>query len=127
MDKVVHFEIPYGDAERATKFYSEVFDWDIEAVPEMNYHMVRTVEVDKKRMPKAKGAINGGMFKRDELLKGPLITIDVKDIDDTIEKIEENGGKVVKGKMSVGDMGYVAYFSDSEGNIVGLWETMKKS
>ncbi|MBS3076942.1 VOC family protein [Candidatus Pacearchaeota archaeon] len=127
MDKVVHFEIPYNDAGRATKFYSEVFDWDIEAVPEMNYHMVRTVEVDKKRMPKVKGAINGGMFKRDGLLKGPLITIDVKDIEDTIEKIEENGGKVVREKMNIGDMGYVAYFSDSEGNIVGLWETMKKS
>ena len=37
--------------------------------------------------------------------------------------IGELGGSTVRGKEPVGDMGFAAYFTDSEGNLVGLWET----
>lgn len=123
MDKIVHFEIPADDLERAKEFYEEVFGWHIEDVPEMDYTMLHTGPTDKKGMVKEKGFINGGMFKRNKDVKNVTITIDVDDIDESIEKIESNGGEVIKGKMDVGDMGYVAYFKDSEGNLIGLWET----
>ena len=29
-------------------------------------------------------------------------------------------------KREVGDMGFVAYFKDTEGNVVGFWENAKK-
>lgn len=46
----------------------------------------------------------------------------MSNIDEALKKIEQNGGKVVRGKEEVGDVGYAAYFKDSEGNVVGLWQ-----
>ena len=126
-DKVVHFEIPAEDVERAKEFYKEIFSWNITSIPEMNYNIVHTVEVDEKFMPKEVGAINGGIMKKTDKITSPVITIDVKNIDESLLKIEELGGMVIKEKTQVGDMGFVAYFKDTEGNILGLWETIKKS
>lgn len=125
MDKVVHFEIPYDDLERVKKFYSGVFGWNIQTIPEMHYNIVHTVEVDEKQMPKEKGAINGGMYKRDEAsAQGPVIVINVKSVDEAVKKVEKAGGKVFRAKVKVGDMGFYAQVKDSEGNIIGVWENL---
>ncbi len=126
-NKVVHFEIPAEDIERAKEFYKEIFNWKITSIPEMKYNIVHTVEVDEKNMPKQAGAINGGIMEKSNEIKSPVITIDVENIDNSLSKIENIGGKVIREKVQVGDMGFVAYFKDTEGNILGLWETIKKS
>ena len=122
MDKVVHFEIPADNLARAKKFYNTVFGWKMNEIPEMEYVMVGTVESDENGMPKETGAINGGMLERQDPVKSPVITINVKNIDQAAEAIEKNGGKIVRPKMAVGDMGYAAYFKDTEGNVIGLWQ-----
>ena len=38
-------------------------------------------------------------------------------------EIGELGGSTVSGRQEVGDIGYAAYVRDSEGNLLGLWET----
>jgi len=92
MDKAVHFEIPYDDLDRAKKFYTNVFGWKINTLPEMNYNIVHTVEVDEKQMPKESGAINGGMYKRDEKsAQGPVIVMNVKNVDEAVKKAEKAG------------------------------------
>ncbi len=129
MDKVVHFEIPFDHKERAHKFYKNVFGWGLIDMPEMNYTIVHTVEIDKENnnMPKEAGAINGGMYKRDaNSAQGPVIVIDVADLDEKIKMVEAAGGHVIKGKVKVGDMGWYAQVKDTEGNIIGLWEQIKK-
>lgn len=60
MNKIVHFEIPFDDKERAGEFYKNVFDWQIEDMPSMNYTIARSAEVDENQMIKEPGAINGG-------------------------------------------------------------------
>jgi uncharacterized protein len=125
MDKVVHFEITADSPERAKKFYEQVFGWKIASAPGMDYHMVMTGEVDENRMHKEKGVINGGMMKRMPEIRNPVITIAVASIDESLKKLSTMGGKVVKGKSKVGDMGHSAYFRDTEGNILGLWENAK--
>lgn len=123
MDKVVHFEIPYDDAERASEFYKKVFGWKINSVPEMNYNIVHTVDIDEKNMPKEAGAINGGMYKRDEKsAKNPVIVISVKNVDEAVKKAEKAGGEVFRPKMQVGNMGLYAQVKDSEGNVIGIWQ-----
>ena len=126
MDKVVHFEIPADDVDRAQKFYEAVFGWKMDSVPEMNYTMVHTVEIDENRMPKEVGAINGGMMKRTKDISAPVVTIDVANIDDAVKKVTEQGGKLVMEKQKVGDMGWSAYIKDSEGNVIGLWQSARK-
>lgn len=123
MDSVVHFEIPADDLKRASAFYKKAFGWTAEEFQGMGYWMLGTTDVDEKtRMPKRPGAINGGMGKREGPLKGIVVTISVPDIDKTLEKVEKLGGKTVQKKQSMGEMGYTAYFKDSEGNVVGLWQ-----
>jgi predicted enzyme related to lactoylglutathione lyase len=120
LDKVVHFEIPVDNIERAIKFYKETFDWKITPVPEMNYTLLGTVEVDQNNMPKESGAINGGMMERSFGIKGPVLTINVESIDKSIEMIQKQGGKIIQDKMEVPNIGFIAYFEDTEANILGL-------
>jgi len=127
MDSVVHFEIPFSDGERAQKFYSDVFGWKISEVPGMPYWMVLTTESDDKGAPKNPGAINGGMYKRGEKgAKSPVVVMKVSSIDDHIRKIHDAGGKTVMEKTAVGEMGHYAQVSDTEDNIIALWENIKK-
>lgn len=126
MDKVCHFEIPADNIVRAKKFY-KIFGWQIQDMPGMDYVALRTVAVDKNRMPKEKGAINGGMMKRMKEVQAPVIAILVKSVDQSIKKVKAAGGKLVAPKMEIGGMGYYAYVTDTEGNVIGLWEPMKKS
>ncbi|PTR31789.1 hypothetical protein C8K36_101825 [Rhodococcus sp. OK519] len=75
-------------------------------------------------MPEEPGYIGGGMLQRaDQGPRGPVITIDVPDIDAAPAKIEALGGATVAAKQPVAEMGFAAYFRDSEGNVMGLWET----
>jgi predicted enzyme related to lactoylglutathione lyase len=120
--RIVHFEIPFDDHDRATAFYRDVFGWQTQDMPEMQYTMALTGPLGDDQMPSEPGFINGGMFQRQEKLNVPMLTIGVDDIDATLDAVESNGGKTVEAKMPVGDMGFVGYFSDSEGNLVGLWQ-----
>jgi hypothetical protein len=120
--RVVHFEVPFDDAERALSFYRDVFDWQIQPLPEMGYNIVSTGPGDDQGMPTEPGYIGGGMLQRQAPVTAPAITLAVDDIDATLATIEEHGGSTVQGKQPVSDMGFAAYFSDSEGNVVGLWQ-----
>jgi uncharacterized protein len=120
--RVVHFEIPADDVARAQQFYRSAFDWTLDSMPEMEYTMVRTTPTNDQGMPDEPGAINGGMFQRYGELTTPVVTIAVDDIDKTLEHIGSLGGSTVQPKQSVGDMGFAAYFKDSEGNLLGLWQ-----
>ncbi|MCZ7382225.1 MAG: VOC family protein [Candidatus Methanoperedens sp.] len=127
MDKVVHFEIPADDLERAQKFYKSVFGWEMSQFPDMEYIIISTTPVDENGMPAEPGAINGGMMKRQRPITCPVITINVQDMETAMKNIKKMGGEVIRGKMQVGDMGYAAYFKDPEGNIIGLWQTIDQS
>lgn len=120
--RVVHFEIPTDDPERASGFYSSVFGWQTQAMPEMEYTMVTTAPTDADGRPAEPGSINGGMFRREEKLRTPMVTLEVEDIDAALDKVASAGGSTVSPREPVGDMGFAAYFRDSEGNVLGLWE-----
>jgi predicted enzyme related to lactoylglutathione lyase len=127
MGKVVHFEIPADDLGRAKTFYGKVFGWQIDSM-EMpgggEYTGLTTTPVDEKTMtPTEPGAINGGMMQRDETTPSPVITIDVEDITAALAEIEAAGGTTVQPRTAIPGMGAFGYFKDSEGNVMGLWET----
>jgi len=122
--RVSHFEIPADDVERAQAFYREAFGWNIQSIPEMNYTMVSTAPSDETGRPKEPGAINGGMLQRQGPITAPVITIEVDDIDATLPTIEKLGGALAVPKVAVADMGFAAYFTDTEGNVIGLWQSV---
>jgi predicted enzyme related to lactoylglutathione lyase len=128
MDSVVHFEIPVDDDARAQAFYSDVFGWDIRSFPEMNYTMATTGDSTDEGMPTQPGRINGGMYHREEgLPSGPVVTISVEDLDAALARVRDGGGRVVRDRFEVADMGVGAYVADTEDNVIGLWQDLAPS
>lgn len=120
--RVVHFEIPFDDGERARAFYRSAFGWVINEHPEMHYDLVQTGPVDDEGFPAEKGYVGGGMTKRESPTDRPVVTIEVDDIDAALARIEELGGMTVLDRQDIGEMGYAAYFKDVEGNLMGLFQ-----
>lgn len=130
-NRVVHFEIYADDLGRAKKFYSDVFGWefvDWSNVTGTPYWGVMTAPMDSKEP-----GINGGMMQRTGLtvipnsaVTGYVCTVQVENIDDAILKIESAGGNVAMPKYALGDMAFQAYYKDTEGNIFGLHQVLKK-
>jgi len=120
--RVVHFEVPFEDRDRASRFYAEVFGWQTMHLPDLNYTLVTTGPTDQGAGPTEPGFVNGGMMQRQDSFFAPVITIEVDDIDAALATVEQHGGTTVEGRTSVGDMGFAAYFTDSEGNLTGLWQ-----
>jgi predicted enzyme related to lactoylglutathione lyase len=115
MPRVVHFEIPAENPERAAKFYKEVFDWKIEKWQgPFNYWLVTTGE-DKEP------GINGALMERTNL-ETTVNTIGVPSVDEFVKKITAAGGKVVMPKGVVPSQGYLAYCADTEGNVFGVFQ-----
>ncbi|MGY1681601.1 VOC family protein [Geodermatophilus sp. SYSU D01176] len=121
--RVVHFEIPVDDGERARSFYKEAFGWQLQEMPGMDYTLVVTGPSGDQG-PTEPGFVNGGMLARSTAAApGPVVVVDVESIDVALERVSDLGGSTVLGKQPVGDMGFTAYVRDPEGNVVGLWET----
>ena len=123
MDKVVHFEIPFDDKKRAMKFYADAFGWKLTDMAEMSYVMAETVPVSEKQMPREPGAINGGLFPRPKEAPHPVIYVGVSSVDQALKKAQAAGGKVVTPKTPIPGMGAYARVTDTEGNILGLFES----
>jgi len=126
LDKVIFFEIPADNTARAMEFYRSTFGWKVNEIPEMHYTQLGTVDADRmgvRGTPKEPGAINGGMVERSRgLANTPIIYINVKSIDEASASIKKNGGTIIQPRTPVGNFGFAAYFKDTEGNTVGLWE-----
>ena len=123
MDKVVHFEIPFENKQRAMTFYTQSFGWQLMDMPEMKYVMAHTVDVDDRQMPKESGAINGGMLERPKEAPHPTIYVGVASVDATIKKVQAAGGRVVTARTPIPGMGAYARVADTEGNVIGLFES----
>ncbi len=119
MPRVVHFGIPVDNPERAVKFYSKVFSWKIEKWPgPVDYWLAMTGD-DKEP------GINGGLTRRSEQMRAVTNTSEGTSLDDSIKKIEANGGKVVTPRMTIPGVGYMVYFQDTEGNVSGAMQMDK--
>lgn len=110
------FEIPADDLERARKFYSELFGWNIEELPvqfRRDYMIIKTGNGN---------AISGGLTKRQRPDQTIINYIDVTSTDRYAAKVEHLGGKVLVPKTAVPGMGYFVVCEDTEENAFGIWE-----
>ena len=130
MDSVVHFELPYLDADRVSKFYAQAFGWRMRKFGEEmgNYVTATTTETDENRMVKSPGAINGGFFpkKPDSPAQYPSVVIAVEDIREAIKKVSEAGGEVLGEPMEIPGIGQYVSFTDTEGNRVAMLQPRER-
>ena len=113
---VVHIEFSAQDRESTGKFYSDLFGWKIEHVPEMNYAMYDS------------GDNVGGGFNpvSDTNPAGTVIVyIGTDDIDASLAKAESLGAKTITPKTEIPNMGWFGLFSDPTGNMVGLYTALE--
>jgi uncharacterized protein len=115
MAKIVHFEIPVDDAERASAFYRDALGWQINGLGAQPYWLVMAGTDDEP------GA-NGALIARGDVHRSPVLIAGVEDIDATIAKVEAGGGRMLHGKLPVPGVGWSAYFVDPEGNTIGIFQ-----
>src|SRR5690606_41515686 len=100
--RVVHFEIPYDDQERAQTFYAQAFGWDLNPLPQMSYTLVEPGPTGDQG-PTEPGYIGGGMMSRsDSPSPGPTLLIDVGDIAASPATTQASGGEPGLGPPSGG-------------------------
>jgi predicted enzyme related to lactoylglutathione lyase len=114
MPRVVHFELPAEDPQRAVAFYAKVFGWSITKWEgPFDYWLVTTGSDDEP-------GINGAITPRMMPEQVTTDTIGVESVDDSLKKIVEAGGTVSQPKQAVPGIGYIAYCTDTEGNLFGV-------
>ncbi len=117
MNNPVHwFEIAAKDLERAKDFYSEVFNLEFQYVEMLDTKMYMFGEPGK---PGSSGAL---VQSEDNTPSqdGTLVYFSCEDIPATTQKVEKMGGKTLVSKTSIGEFGFYAHVSDTEGNRIGL-------
>jgi hypothetical protein len=118
---VVHFEVIGKDAEKLQGFYSELFDWDIDANNAMNYGMVsREANLDQGI------GIGGGVGPGREGDEGWVtFYVSVDDVEEGLKRAESLGGTRVMGPMDVPEGPTIGLFNDPEGHLIGLVKTQQ--
>ncbi len=108
---IVHIELSAKDRQKAEKFYTDVFGWDVQQMPQMNYATFND------------GSIGGGFnpVSKENPAGTTLIYIQSDDIEKDLKKIHEAGGKIVMGKTEIPGIGWFGLFEDPSGNKLGLY------
>ena len=115
---VSHFEIYANNPEKLANFYTQLFDCDVQHMPEMDYRLVKSVDTGADNRPTTVGAINGGIAKRPQGygVNGAVNYVMVDSIEKYVDKAQKLGATPTKGKTAVPGMGWFAMFTDPEGN-----------
>lgn len=112
-NSVAWFEVAGADAAALQRFYGDLFGWQIDADNPMNYGMVQAGE----------GGIGGGIGPSQDGSPQVTFYVQVDDLQAALDKARELGGQVVAEPMEVPDGPTIAYFTDPEGNRIGLMKS----
>jgi len=115
-DSVTHFEIYAEDADQLVEFYKELFSWEINKAPGIDYFQIQTG-------PPGAGGIRGGLLHRP--IPGPrswVHYVSVEALDETVERVQSLGGKLVRAKAAVPKVAWYAVVEDPQGNIFAIWQ-----
>ena len=113
------FEIPAEDFERARRFYSTIFAYDMPVMP-VGDSTLGILPYDE-----AAGGVGGAINKNPSARPSPHGTLVYlnggKDLATVLDRVVGAGGRIVMPKtMVTPEIGFIGLFEDSEGNIVGL-------
>lgn len=117
MNPVIWFEIPVTDLIRASEFYRKVFDYTI------TFREMKSMKMGIFPLINAPG-ISGALVQVKGYTphhSGTVVYFSVDNIDTTLEKVINNGGKLLIPKIDIGEKRCIAQFEDSEGNQIGIY------
>jgi len=112
------FEIPAKDMKRAKKFYENIFGIKMDEMEFMNMTMASFPS--KAGSGKANGALVKSKFHKPSKT-GAVVYLNANPrLEKVLDKIPQAGGKITIPKTQIGEWGYMAFFTDTEGNQVAL-------
>jgi len=104
------------DGDKLRSFYSDLFDWKINADNPMNYGIV-----DRESNLNAEGiGIGGGIGGSPEHPSHVTFYVEVPDVEAALAKAESLGGTRIMGPEKIMDMVELGQFSDPEGHVIGV-------
>ncbi|MCY4367708.1 MAG: VOC family protein [Chloroflexi bacterium] len=116
MPRVVHFQMYADNPSRAERFYADVFDWELNQwAGDDTFWLINTGDDSQP-------GINGGMLVRPEPSATTTVVMQVPSVDEYSERITGAGGTVTIPKFAIPGVGYAAYFIDTEGNPIGIFQ-----
>ena len=117
----VHVELNTSDPEKARAFYSKLFQWQLEDVPNP------AVPAGSYTTIKVGAGTGGGIMK--QIPGGPsgwIAYVEVDDIHAATQKAKSLGGKVMKDVTEVLGLGWLSFIQDPTGAVLGLWKSKSK-
>ena len=113
------FEIPVIDFDRARRFYSHIFSYEMPIHPMGEMKMGFLLHEPDRGIG---GAIVCGEGYR-PALEGTLVYLNGgEDLNQVLARVESAGGQILVPKTRIStEMGYYALFRDTEGNRLGLY------
>jgi predicted enzyme related to lactoylglutathione lyase len=111
--KIVHFEVPSGDADRASAFYNGLFGYEIgpSVMDGFEYRMFQSAEDQ-----------GGAIMSSETPGSGLVVYLDTDDIDASVARVRELGGSA-EDKKPVPTHGWFSPCKDTEGNNFSLWQS----
>ena len=118
-NRINWFEISVADLKRATKFYETIFSIELETNEMMDRKMAFFPSENMS------GKVSGGLVQSGQhkpSKEGAVLYLNGNpDLNAALGKVEKAGGKVAMPKTKISDeIGHMAFFIDTEGNMVGL-------
>src|SRR4030043_633810 len=111
--KIVHIELSAKDRKALSKFYAEIFGWQMEHIDEMNYTTF-----------KAGDGVAGGFNPVTESNPAGTVTIYIEtdDVTASLNDVEKAGGTIVSPEMEIPNTGKFGLFRDPQGNMIGFYK-----
>lgn len=115
-NKLTHFAIHIDDIERAKKFYDGVFEWGFNSYGQDDFLQIKAGKSENAELI---GALQSRKYSPvPEKIIGFECTIAVENLDETTERVKNNGGEILMEKTIIPYVGYIAKFLDTEGNLI---------
>ena len=111
---IVHVDIPAPDPPAVSRFYSDLFGWEVHSLPSMRYTRF-----------KAPNGVTGGFVELGGELRHRtgemLVYVGSDDIDGDLRRAEQLGGKTLVPRTEIPNTGWFAVLEDPAGNRLGLF------
>jgi predicted enzyme related to lactoylglutathione lyase len=113
---VTHFEIYAEEPAKLADFYRNLFGWQVDQAPGIDYWRIQTSASDTP-------GFNGGLTYRPDV--GPrcwVHYVNVASLDDSVAQVQNCGGTVLRPRTAVPKTAWYAVVADPEGNVFAMWQ-----
>ena len=111
--KIIHVELSATDRKALSRFYANVFGWELQHIDEMNYTTF-----------KAGDGVGGGFnpVTEENPVGTVIVYIETDDVTASLNDVQKAGGTIISPEMEIPNTGKFGIFRDPQGNLIGLYK-----